>query len=115
MDEKKKLQKQIGEARARLDDIEDADRRALNATLVGRCFQYRNSYGGGSSWWLYQRVTGLNKDGYPVGYQFQDDGQGKLDVETEKWRLHLGDREISAKAFNAAWDKFVSAIIAVRE
>lgn len=64
---------------------ENAERRAQNAKLIGKCFKYRNSYGGSHErwWWLYVKITGVTTRGEFEGIQFQDDGEGRLTVETK--------------------------------
>ena len=64
---------------------ENAELKVQNAKLVGKCFKYRNTYGGSHErwWWLYAKVTGVTARGELEGIQFQDDGEGRLTVETK--------------------------------
>jgi hypothetical protein len=75
--------------------------RRQNAKLVGRCFKYRNTYGGGDekSWWLYAKITGVTLRGDLEGIQFQDDGEGRLTVETK----HLSHTTLQVPIEHDEW------------
>ena len=111
MKRKAELQAIIAEARNELNDIEDQERCDRNAKYVGRCYRYRNSYGHGESWWLYAMVTGISEDGLMSGIRFQNDGNGKLDFETDRYMSESTLQEpITRAEFDAAFSAFVTAI-----
>lgn len=73
---------------------------------VGRFFRYRNSYGElREKWWLYAHVTGVDQFGHPIGVEFQDDGQGKLELRHDTSLITVpspGWSEITAEEFERA-------------
>jgi hypothetical protein len=92
--------------------------------LIGKCFRYRNSYGTGKDWWLYIKVTNINKSSiYPVhggspsarydGFSFQVDYYGNIQIEKERnGYVHSLGKEITqaefTKAFNSVKKKINS-------
>lgn len=105
MDELKELQKERDKIQSRIMEIEREQADAKNAAMVGCCFVYMNSYGGGRERWpLYTKVTGA-KDGGLRAFRFQRKEGNDYEIETESFRIStgsLGD-EISEAHFNAAW------------
>ena len=68
IDERNKLQEQI--------DTEN------NIPLIGKCFQFRNSYGSGENWWLYAKVVSCDNWGAEV-INIQKDNVGNITCRTE--------------------------------
>lgn len=50
---------------------------------IGRCFKYKNSYGGHlDRWWLYVKVTGINKkDMSFTTMKFQNTSLNRIEIE----------------------------------
>lgn len=80
--------------------------------LLGKCFRYRNSYGFGSKWWLYGKVTHIDKDGFrmltaekvPLGIEI------KLDTRpgAELWGTW---EPITSKQFQNAFKKLLDELV----
>jgi hypothetical protein len=89
--------------------IEGKQRAAEHAKLLGKCFKYRNSYGGSSEadgWWLYVKVTKIDARGEMKAFQFQTDKYGKLEIEANyriPSSLSSGYTPITAGEFSKAW------------
>jgi hypothetical protein len=97
---KKEAEAKLREARAVLAAHEDAERRAKGASLIGRCFRYRNCYSCPQSeadyWWLYLRVTDMNEHGSLQGWSFQTDKDGRVSV----WaREHILSELVSSDGY----------------
>lgn len=86
--------------------------------LEGKYFKTRNSYGSDEKWWLYKKVTRINKSDlymgaeevlcYYHGWQFQICSHGQFRVEQVKHGyVHCLDIEISEKEFNNAYNKSI--------
>jgi hypothetical protein len=97
--------------------MEEAKKLKENAELIGKCFRYRNS-SGDASWWLYGMVTGVDKRGRIVMWDFEQcgdeykDGDGRIQVRFEHIRNGMTDwEEISRKGFEAEWVKLATHVI----
>ena len=105
---KEQVQQDINPLRAELDAIETAERKIAHLALVGKCFRYRNSYGGGyPSWWLYAKVTDTG-DWRPQCFTFELTSRNKVEIDLKSdHNVHPGNgwQEITAKQFNAEWRK----------
>lgn len=91
---------------------EGEEQRREHAKLVGRCFKYRNTYGGSHDkwWWLYAKVTGVTLRGELEGIQFQDDGEGRLTVETKHLSLVTLQVPIDHDEWAVAFAEFICRI-----
>lgn len=110
---KEEVQKDMEPLRAELEAIDAAERKTAHKALLGRCYRYRNSYGGGHpSWWLYAKVIGA--DGYrPQCFTFELTILNKVEVNFKNGHhVHPGNgwQEIPARVFAAEWRKVQSRI-----
>lgn len=107
-DDLKQLSRQInGELRRR----EFGSRYNERVKLIGKCFKYANSYGNGSDqWWLYTKVTGVSDNGDMAGISFQDDGNGRLTVETKYVSPTSLQTPISHDEWTTAFADFLCAM-----
>lgn len=48
---------------------------------IGKCFKYRNSYGPGQDWWMYQKVVGVDAEGFYEVLQIQRDCRGHVSCQ----------------------------------
>lgn len=100
------LYKQQRIIRDQISDIIDGERKQRNATLVGKCYHYRNSsYGEAEAWWVYAKVTGIESDGSLNLFTFQTYPSGKVMVESHNlWSEIAGSwSEISNEDFLDEW------------
>lgn len=82
MNRQDELRNIIADARNELGEYESQERFDSNAKFVGRHYRYHNSYGSSRPrWWLYTKVTGLSEGGSLQGYSFQNDGDGRIEIE----------------------------------
>lgn len=95
---------------------ERAERAKNNAALVGRCFRFRNN---GSCpekrsdfWWLYAKITKVDKDGRLIAFEFQINKYGEFDCRpnVNLFCLTDGYRPIPEKQFDDAWAAFKSKL-----
>jgi len=49
---------------------------------IGKCFKFKNSYGGSDSWWLYIKIIGLNGICY-VTENFEIDINNAISINTK--------------------------------
>ena len=109
MSDKAALKKQIDSARVKLDRIEKAERREEATKILGKCFRTRNNYSCPAKpsdyWWLYCRITSVDKDGDVRGFEFQTDNRGQIFIDPKKYayRNMSGWEEISLMQFKTAW------------
>jgi len=120
METKKELQTIVNKARAKLYKIEASEDIAENEKYVGKHFRYRNTYGGPDKekdkWWLYLKITGISSTGWLNGYSFQNDKQGKINIETKELirvGANIEYEQITAGQFNKAWRQINKQIEAV--
>lgn len=110
MKTEKQLNEEAVSIRNQLNKIETARRTKENRKQIGRCYKYRNTYGGDCpGWWLYMRITG---GGYwMVSLKFQHTSNNTYEVERDKTTMSLdGWTEITRKEFDAEWRKLLREI-----
>lgn len=102
---KKQWERQRSEAADAIHEIEAKERAERNASLVGKCFRYHNSYGGGyEKWWLYARVIGVDEWGQPLLFKFQTTSSDEIQIEPAARGPAIDMYEpISNPQFFAAW------------
>lgn len=97
----------IEKLRNELYEFTEAERRAAVNALVGRCFRYRNSYGGDSeSWWLYGIVRPVADAREVSMLQFEWTSAEEVKVQTVPVyapELRTNWQEITRGEFDAAW------------
>lgn len=104
-------------ANQKLSEAETAIRVKENASLLARCFRYRNNYScpekDSDYWWMYAKVIKIAKDGRLTLFQFQIDRYGNFDCRPAEdvFRITDGYQPLSAKKFNAAWKHFASKML----
>lgn len=116
MTEEAEIRSQMGKLQRQLDKIEDAKSDAKNAALVGRYFRYRNSYGSGSVWWMYFKVTGY-KGGSIRGQQFQTTSDDEVQIEPARSfyrHMHGGFEEIKKSEYERELKKVQRRIAALK-
>lgn len=93
--------------------------------LEGKCFKYKNSFGGvekpSDYWWMYTKVTEIKEsDIYTsgenvlcsyTGFTFQTDKYKQITINpNEIGYVHSLQDEISEKEFNRAWSRMIANI-----
>ena len=98
------LRKIASEAAAKAWAAEAKERDAANRAVIGKTFKFSNSYGSGSRWWLYTRVTDV-KDGNIVAFQFETDSLGEIHIKPSTIRMQISDGYLPIKKseFDRAW------------
>ncbi len=98
------LNKIVNDARNELWKIEKAREIEDGKKLIGKCFKYRNSFGGGSRpWWLYLKVTAVGR-----AAAIEKDCRGEVRIKRkEDFRGGHGYIEIT----QGQYTKSVSAIL----
>ena len=116
MTEKARLQRVASEAQAELWAIEKTERDRRNASLIGKCLRYRNSYGHDEGWWLYCKVLRA-EDGDLVVHRFETTSNGEIRIEPEKREYTVGRTDgwkpIPTEDFDQAWQKLMSSLSAL--
>jgi len=114
MNEKEKLERQIGPLMNKLQKIRDKESREENKKLIGRCGRYLNSYGNDRpDWWLYRKVMGLTKSGGLNVFSFQETCLNVIKIEHKDYAMGASDTlgvKITEKQFQVAWDKMQKKI-----
>lgn len=95
---------------------EAAERDKTNATLVGKCFKYRNSSGGTEKWWLYVKITAVD-DGNLRAFKFQQYSNGEIHIHSSDF-IYPGRSltedggyiKINAAEYNREWAKLHTII-----
>lgn len=81
--------------------------------LIGKCFKYRNSYGGDSQdWWLYIYVRGVKGTDF-ITDQFQTCSDGRIEIELNKRTANViveSGRYIETKEYEKALKKMKDAL-----
>lgn len=108
------LRKRSREASAELWAAEQKERDKENATLIGKCFRYRNSYSvpkENERWWLYIKILKV-EDGALRALKFEVDYEGRIKIDPNEYMGNIfeGYHPISAATFNRAWQETVTAI-----
>jgi hypothetical protein len=116
---KEELQKIIAagfEAREELRAIEDAEKTKANASLIGKCFKYRNSYSCPESdadyWWLYSKVVSVDGEWAQV-LRFQTDRNGRVEFETCSTHVRHLDQQIRSMEFHSQFTAAVGRVTAM--
>lgn len=106
----KQMREQFNLLRDKLDEISAKRKREENQKLVGQCFKYHNTYGGGPKWWLYVRILETS-DPYPYATTFQKTSMGILEVKTKDY-FSGGSSYVSIPRaeYDAAWENFKKEI-----
>lgn len=118
MSDRKRLESEIAKLREQLSEIDAADRREKNAPLVGKCFRYRNSYGGDvEKWWLYLKVLAVDEDGHLNCLTFETTSVGIVNIEprTKYYGLSGDYRSIEAAEFDHAWRELLMSLRALSD
>jgi hypothetical protein len=97
----------------------EKQKREKALAYVGRCFRYRNSFGGDRpDWWLYIEVVGATKDGYAITREFQTDCDGRTEFRCDRnsfiidWDGSLNKRAmgITRRRFEAALSRAITRV-----
>ena len=115
MDEYENLVAERRNLEKRIYSLEADKRAAENKKLVGKCFKYRNCYScpekPSDYFWLYLKVTGVDKTGRPSGWSFEIDKYGDCRVRKERPpSLAGGYKPITSAEFEKAWTKFKAKV-----
>lgn len=79
-----------------------------NQALVGNCYVSEEHFEGRPAWLVFQKVIGLDGDGWLRVLQFQRDFEGTSLVKTFiERRIYTNARRIPESEFKEAWMKFV--------
>jgi len=111
----KQLEKVIQKAREELYEIEKKQTQKRNAALVGKCFKFLNSYGGGNDeWWTHEKVLGAEGMMLLV-FRFETDCYGKISIEPYDQTSVVpyadnGYIEITPDQFHAEWQKLLAGL-----
>jgi len=108
MSELDDLKEQQIALRDKIYEAETQDRITENTKMIGKCYRYRNTYGGGKNewWWLYKKITGINKDGYRLSFSFETTVGDIIEIKRDIMFGNLldgGYKEIPLEEFNQAW------------
>ena len=108
------LEAKMREAREELSAIRSEKAEKRNKKLLGKCFKFRNSYGGNDDgWWLYSIVTKATAS--LEVFKFQTDCNGAIEIESDRyWYAHDGYAPISREEFDTAWAKLVEEITSIQ-
>lgn len=110
MNKKEELQRQLDEITLKEDnEMIDKAYPALKE-YEGKYFKVKNSYGNGKDWWIYIKVTSVERSDMYVsgekvlsnytGVHFQTDVAGRIHVELNyRGYIHSLEKEISEKVF----------------
>jgi hypothetical protein len=97
-----KMKEAAGKLLAKIHAYEDVSERARWKKLVGRCYKYRNSYGGNNdTWWMYFKITGFRE-----AFSFQTDCQDKITIEQHGGAYDVVLRtshRIAKREFDGEW------------
>lgn len=82
-----------------LNEIEDAEQKEINKTLIGKCYKYRNNYSCPESdsdyWYIYARMIRIDEDGLLVAVRFQIDRNGRIEIEE--------DTDFTSQHYASSW------------
>lgn len=115
LDELKATARKANEA---IGKIESQKRYEENKATLGKHFKYRNNYScpekPSDRWWLYAKVTKIDKYGYISTLQFETDKYGHISVKENDHCYHMGNGDgwnaISAAEYNRALRSLKSRI-----
>lgn len=88
---------------------------ATKSKDIGRCFKCRNNYScpeeDSDFWWVYYRITDVNKDGYYSCIYFQTDKYGRQEVSIDVRNYIYDDwKEITSEEYKIAVEKYISGV-----
>lgn len=91
-------------------ELEAERRRTENGPLVGKFFKTRNNYSvpdkRADYWWLYAKVTKMDRSGHLSIVQFEIDKYENLSVRRDDHRWHMADwKQIKLSEFDLAAKK----------
>lgn len=99
---------------------EEREKTEANRATIGKCFKYRNCYScpekPSDYWWLYARVERLDDGGNPIGWSFQKDKDGVMQI-AHLQRVHQmfgGWVEITTHEFYVAYAALLSKLKAMK-
>ena len=85
------LRERIEKAR---DEISRRFEQPVMRKNIGKCYKYRNSYGGdGSNWWLYRRIFDV-VDGRYWTIAVEADYDGEIMIRESRWNKSTAPGEI---------------------
>lgn len=118
MPTKAELEKIARDAQAKLYEIEKTERDEKNASLMGKCVRYRNSYGSDERWWLYGKIL-RSEDGDLIIHQFETTSRGEISIKPEYRRYYSsletgGWESISREKFDFEWNGLISRLLNMR-
>lgn len=112
IEELRNTAREAGEAISR---HEIAERKKANLKKVGRTYKTRNSYScpekSSDYWWVYEKVTHMDGEGFLHTFCFQTDKNGQICVEEDRFAYHMQyGSPIKSAEFGRAWAKVVDRI-----
>ena len=112
--EELKKEVEVGcKAREKLEKIEAKEEHERNKKDIGKCFKYRNTYGGDNGWWLYAMITGV-KGRYKQYLTFETTSLDIIEIKTkESAYSHLEQRKITKAEFRKAWKRLLKRLNAI--
>ncbi|MDP1712262.1 MAG: hypothetical protein Q8K86_07375, partial [Candidatus Nanopelagicaceae bacterium] len=107
---KEKIHSAINELRDEEERLYGKYRSADTMQYIGKCFVSVNG-SCGKKWKVFERVIGLEKDGFPIMFSFQSyrTDEERLEMRIQKHWVWLSNEkwnEISYAQFKREWKKF---------
>lgn len=103
------LREKAGHIQREINRIESEARSKASAAVLGKCFKYKNFYScpktNADYWWLYTRVTAVDKTGWLRVFRFQTDTNGQTTIDPNTLHIsanNLGE-QITLRQFQHAW------------
>jgi hypothetical protein len=99
------LRLKAGKLMNQIRDIEQSAEYERAKHLLGKCYRYSNSYGSDTRWWLYRRVTAVDKRGWLTLFDFQHCTDNRFEIRPAHTCISpdgLGE-PITLKQFQQAW------------
>jgi len=89
----------------------EASKAAERARHVGKCFRFRNSYGGSDRWWMYGIITHIDTMNNLRGWTIQHTPHNVIELDTNA-RCNISDNMefITKNEFNEAVRDFYTTI-----
>jgi len=75
-----KIRRKFHKAKYEMDRIKDEKLKEQNKTFIGKCFKFRNSYGGDNRWWLYIKVVGV-EDTYLITESYEITSHKRVEIQ----------------------------------
>lgn len=112
---KEELQYQLKALHSELNTLIDAEDNARDATFVGRCFKFKNSYSSPKNekdcWWRYIHVHRANTGLYCLCFQVDSDGSIRIEPNLYMTaNVVEGYTEIKSVEFEKRWAKCVNTV-----